>query len=266
MRTRRSRMCRSGHQKKATLGAAVVGSSCGGSSTADETSEQAPNPTTGAVKTGSATPSSYSTTVFAAPFDIAVPDWLEPRPSEEHPNFVTWNERAAGRAVRFLIPVDVFAPGTADAGPVPDDFVGYLMAQRDHGAKFSDEATTTVDGRPATIVTATIDQGLDGSLGCPEANMSASDCFGLQPEFVLRIAVIETGAAPLLVWLRDDVYPAPDLAADRDAFDQVLANVHFSDRTPQAPAASSASAIDGTYQWTITEADALARGTASDRT
>ncbi len=33
--------------------------------------------------------------------------------------------------------------------------------------------------------------------------MFAADCFGLQPDFILRIAVIDTDAGPLLVWVRD---------------------------------------------------------------
>ena len=210
----------------------------------------------------------YATTVFEMPFDLDVPDWLSPNPSEEQPHFVTWHDPSNDRrAVRFLIPVEVYEPGTSGASRVPADYMSYLTAQAAHGASFEDDVTTTVDGRAARVVTARVDAALDGSLGCPDAEMAASDCFGLQPEFVLRIAVIDTdGAAPLLVWLRDDVGAASDFAADRDAFDRLLANITFSDRDVEAPPISGASALDGTYQWTITEDDALAHGTPDDRT
>ena len=45
------------------------------------------------------------------------------------------------------------------------------LQQTDHGAHFADTTTTTVGGRPATIVTATVDDSLDGSLGCPSQRL-----------------------------------------------------------------------------------------------
>jgi len=34
--------------------------------------------------------------------------------------------------------------------------------------------------------------------------MAAPDCFGLQPDLVLRIAVVDVGDKALLIWLRND--------------------------------------------------------------
>jgi hypothetical protein len=92
---------------------------------------------------------------------------------------------------------------------------------------FEDVVETTVDGLPATIVTGTTDGGhLDGSLGCQEQGLAAEDCFGLQPDLILRLAVIETDAGPLLVWVRD-IRGADDRDLEYESFDEMLASLHF---------------------------------------
>jgi hypothetical protein len=170
--------------------------------------------------------------------------------------------------VRFLIPVNLYPPDGTGTTPPPKDYVAYLLSQTDFGAHFADVTETTVGGRPATIVTATVDDSLDGSLGCPEEDMPAADCFGLQPDFILRIAVIDTGDRTLLVWLRNTVAADADMTAEADSFQQLLTGVRFSERAVQAPPATVAPAptpLDGTYGWTITEEDALAHGTPGDK-
>jgi hypothetical protein len=51
-------------------------------------------------------------------------------------------------------------------------------------------------------------------------------CFGVQPEHELRLAVIDTGAAPLLAWARvsRDNPAAPDFYAD---FEHMLGSIRF---------------------------------------
>ena len=56
--------------------------------------------------------------------------------------------------------------------------------------------------------------------------MAAEDCFGLQPDLILRLAVIETDAGPLLVWVRD-IRPADDREIDYESFDDMLASLRF---------------------------------------
>ena len=208
--------------------------------------------------------SAYATTAFNLPFDVTIPEWLDAAPSIEQPNFVTWESRTGDRAVRFLIPVSIYPPGGADAIPPPHDYLDYLLAQTAHGAHFTNETHTTVGGKPTTIVTATVDDSLDGSLGCPDSEATLSDCFGLQPDLVLRIAVIDTGIMPLLVWHRGSVADTTqDTTADNESFAELLASVRFSDRPVQAPAAPATSVamatpLDGTYRWTLTEDDAVA--------
>jgi hypothetical protein len=95
---------------------------------------------------------------------------------------------------------------------------------------------TTVGGQPATIVTATTANGLDGSLGCPALAMAAPDCFGLQQDLVLRIAVVNVAGKTLLVWLRHDRSVSADvMAKDVTSFEQMLASIRFSTRPVQTP-------------------------------
>ena len=176
--------------------------------TTDVTDDSTTTPATNEAGTGSA----YATKAFNLPLDVTLPGWLDPTPSVEQPNFVTWQSPTADRAVRFLIPVNVYPPGGTGPTPPPSDYLHFLLAQTDHGAHFADQTQTTVDGKPATIVTATVDNSLDGSLGCPDTVTPAHDCFGLQPDLVLRIAVVDTGTTPLLIWLRGPA--GTDMTAD----------------------------------------------------
>ena len=258
------------------IAVALVATACG---SAPQTSTKTPTPT---VPTSVETPlvaststievtedaSTYDTKTFNRPFDVTVPTWAQQAtPNDEQPNFVTWLASDSDRAVRFLIPVNVYPPGGTGTTPPPKDYLAYLLSQTDHGAHFTDTTQTTVGGRPATIVTATTDNSLDGSLGCPTLAMAADNCFGLQPDYVLRLAVIDTGDKTLLVWLRNRI---DDSTTEIESFEKMLTSVQFSDRAVQAPAATTtaplvATSLDGTYRWTITKDDALAHGLASDK-
>ena len=139
----------------------------------------------------------------------------------------------------------------------PDDYIGYLLGQAADGATFADRADITVDGHPATVLTATVGTSLDGSLGCPATGVTADDCFGLQPEVTLRIAVIDTGDTTLLVWVRD-IRGAP---AEYATFDAMLASIRFdedrvpsttttvtSEAQPETTEAVAVGALDGVYE------------------
>jgi hypothetical protein len=78
----------------------------------------------------------------------------------------------------------------------------------------------------ATLFTAKSSSSLDGALGCPTVGAEQEEvCFGLQPEFALRLAVMDVKGTPLLVWARTDAQ-APD-AAFLGAFEVMLATVDF---------------------------------------
>jgi hypothetical protein len=210
----------------------------------------------------------YSTKFLDPPLDIDLPSFLDTTPSDEGATFVTWGSPDGSVAVRVLRPVVVYAPGATTTSPVPAAYVQYLLGQADHGAHLVDRVDTKVDGHDATVLTGTSDQSIDGSLGCPDTGIKADKCFGLQPEFSLRIAVITTDKGPLLIWLRSNGDATADLAAATGRLNSFLRGVHFADRpavTQSTPDAVDTE-YDGTYTWTITREDAMAHGTPSDKT
>ena len=257
----------------------VAATACGNAAGSSQPASTQPTPATATtpIADGTTVPatnddksgSAYATKAFNIPFDVTLPGWLDATPSVEQPNFVTWQSPTVHRAVRVLVPVTIYPPdGTGPTSP-PADYLDYLLAQTDRGAHFTDQTKATVGDKPATIVTATVDDSLDGSLGCPDNTTAAHDCFGLQPEVVLRIAVVDTGTTPLLIWLRGDI--GTDMTTANESFAELLASIHFRDRPVQAPATTTTAALaatplDGTYRWTITAADALTYGTPGDKT
>ena len=202
-------------------------------------------------------PVTYSSTTFAVPFDVTLPEWVAPEPAAEEPNFVTWEGSEVDRAIRFLAPVSLYPPESMTLGTpsaLPDDYLSYLFSLADYGATFDDVVETTVDGLPSTVVTATTDRGLDGSLGCQAEGLIAADCFGVQSDFTLRLAVVEVGDQPLLIWVRDI-----GGAAEYDTFDEMLASVHFRPTTetsaqPASTASSDSEAAATTGSQVSTEA------------
>ena len=194
----------------------------------------------------------YATKHFRTPLDIAVPEWLDSEPQEDSVQFVTWESPDGSRALRILHPVEVYPPGSDAPVSPPDDFESYLLNQGDSGGEFTDQAETEIDGKPATVITATTAEPLDGSLGCPEAGVPADACFGLQPDLAFRLAVTETDAGPLLIWLR--VARDADLVEEAARFDDLLAGIRFADREPEVKEVA-ATPFDGEYEWTLTAED-----------
>lgn len=169
----------------------------------------------------------YRTSQFTIPFDVVVPSYVESAPAEDSANFVTWLSLDESLAIRFLHPVVVYEPGATTTSPVPTDFVSYLLAQTDHGAKVDARTDTTIDGHQASIFTVTTAKSIDGSLGCPGTGIAADECFGIQPEYAMRLAVVTTGRGPLLIWLRSSVHRNDDVAAEPERFDQLLSGLDF---------------------------------------
>jgi hypothetical protein len=67
---------------------------------------------------------------------------------------------------------------------------------------------------------------LDGSLGCPTVGADRVEgCFGVQPDRILRIAVIPVGNSTLLAWARTSK-AVPD-AAFVAVFETMLKSVRF---------------------------------------
>jgi len=201
--------------------------------------------------TATPSPSLYASTSFEIPFDIAPPDWLDPEPTLERATFVTWQQPGAP-AVRILAPQSVYRPGESKDTAVPEDYVSYLRGQAGAGAHFEDQGAVTIDAHPGTILTASTDKSLDGSLGCPMKGMLAAACFGLQPEYSLRMAVTQVDGRTLLLWLRTPTGVSADqVSRYRASFEAMLASVRFSARPVQTSTSPTGTSVDGSYRMTI---------------
>lgn len=170
--------------------------------------------TTGAAATKPAATTTPSGTAFvshsfAVPFSLRIPSWLPSQPGAEQATFVSWDANDGVRKVRVMAPVSVYRPSATSASALPKDFTKYFLGLRSQGVTFADQTSTTISGHPATLVTATTSAPLDGVFGCPTDHLAAEDCFGFQPDLVLRMAVVDVSGRPLIVWLREDADPKP---------------------------------------------------------
>jgi hypothetical protein len=177
----------------------------------------------------SPTGQTYASKAFVVPLAVTVDASLKSPPSLDSRNLLSWDAAASSdNKVRFLVPVNLYRPGSVNPEAPPKDYLTYLQGLTSQGVKLSDMTKVTVDGHPATLMSATsaTDQGFDGSLGCPKADADqAEGCFGVQPDLSLRIAVIPVGNSTLLAWARtskaspDDAFVA--------MFETMLNSVRF---------------------------------------
>lgn len=171
----------------------------------------------------------YTTIAFAMPLTVTVGPLLKSPPSADDPNLVSWDAASSdNEKVRFLIPVELYQPGSSKPQAPPRHYVEYLQGLAGQGAAFSKVTTIRVGAYAATVMTATTTRSMDGSLGCAvKAAAASAGCFGLQPEFNLRIAVIEVSPETTFVaWARTEA-DAPDPEFDA-MFEAMLASVKFS--------------------------------------
>ena len=149
----------------------------------------------------------YASKAFVVPLTVTVDASLKSPPDPDSRNLLSWDAAhdPSGK-VRFLVPVNLYRPGSSAPEAPPKDYLAYLQELTIYGVKYSDVTKITVDGHPATLmsVTSTNDSGLlDGSLGCPTVGADQGEgCFGFQPDLSIRIAVIPVGNSTLLAWAR----------------------------------------------------------------
>ena len=190
--------------------------------------------TTSATPGSSAATQTYSSKALVVRLTVTVDAGLKSPPNPDSPNLLSWDAAASDEnKVRFLVPVELYRPGTSTPVAPPKDYLTYLQGQAKDGAELSKVTKTTVDGHPATLMnlTSTVDAShpdgfLDGSLGCPERGADqAEGCFGPQPDLLLRLAVVDVGETTLLAWARmNKDNPDPAFAA---MFEQMLSSVRF---------------------------------------
>src|SRR4026209_1343743 len=176
---------------------------------------------------------SYTSTAFAGPLTVVVEPVLKSPPFADTTNLLTWHAAANdNEKIWFLIPAEIHPPRGGSPRPPPADYLAYLQRPTSSGASFSAVSTMTVDGHSATLMTATTSESLSGSLGCPIVGVDnperdgVGECFGLQPDVSLRIAVIDMGGGTtLLAWARTPI-DGPDDEFNA-MFERMLANLQF---------------------------------------
>jgi len=218
--------------------AAAMIAGCGDGD-ADARSSADTSTTSEDTSTASSALPTYSSKAFVVPLTVSVDPVLKSPPTDS-PNLLTWDggpglngapPDPAANAVRFFVPVDVFRPGSQTREAAPEDFQTYLLGQADHGAAITDLTDITVDGREAKLMTLTRsddrpENDLHGSLGCLERGADPRDgCFGIEPDRILRLAVIDMGDTTLLTWARVNK-DNPD-EAFVDMFEEMLTTVRF---------------------------------------
>ena len=205
--------------------AAVSGCGGGGDTTTS-------TPTASTTPAASAGGQTYSSKAFVVPFTVTVDAALKSPPNPDSHNLLSWDAAASkDKWVRFLVPVTLFRPGSPVREAVPKDYLKYLRGQTKDGAEFTEVTKITVDGHPATLMTVTTSRPvgfLSGSIGCSERTADKRDgdrCRGIQPEFILRLAVIDLGETTLLTWARmHKDNPDPAFVA---MFERMLKTVRF---------------------------------------
>jgi hypothetical protein len=191
--------------------------------------------TTSAILGSSAATQTYASKAFVVPLTVTVDAGLKSPPNPDSPNLLSWDAAAsdATNAVRFLVPVELYRPGSSTPVAPPKDYLTYLQGQTKDSAELSKVTKLTVDGHLATLMnlTRTIDAShpegfLDGSLGCPQRGADrAEGCFGPQPDLLLRLAVIDLGDTTLLAWARmNKNNPDPAFVA---VFEHMLSSVRL---------------------------------------
>ena len=204
----------------------LVAVTAGGCGADDSSSDQAKPAASGTP--ASAKSQEYETKKFVVPFTAAVDTKvLDGEPAVDSKNLLFWEgTQTLDEKVRFLVPVEIYRSDSDSRVAPPKNYLRYLRRLSKRGAKFSDASRITVDGRAATLLTATTRKHLDATLGCPVAGGDIhEECFGIQPEVIARIAVIEGGRRPLVAWARIPV-EAPDPAFER-AFEAMLKPIRF---------------------------------------
>ena len=172
----------------------------------------------------------YASKAFVVPLAVTVDASLKSPPDPDSRHLLSWDAAdGSGNKVRFLVPVSLYRPGSSAPQAPPADYLAYLQGLTSEGVKLSNVTKVTVDGHPATLMSATTTDGsglLDGSLGCPAAGADQSEgCFGVQPDLSLRIAVIPVGNSTLLAWARTSK-ASPD-ATFVAMFETMLKSVRF---------------------------------------
>jgi hypothetical protein len=103
--------------------ALVAVSGCGGGG--DATSS---TPTTATTPAASAGGQTHSSKAFVLPLTVTVDAGLKSPPSPDSPNLLSWDAAASEEnKVRFMVPVELYRPGSSTPEAPPKDYLTYLQ-------------------------------------------------------------------------------------------------------------------------------------------
>jgi hypothetical protein len=183
----------------------------------------------------------YTSTDFRVPFTVSLPTWLTPfrGPVSEAAGEVIWSESdcnattapcqdGADLKLRFISPYSVYEPLNAPEPSTTPRYAAYVAYLKALSAlRISDMVSTTVGGRPATLMSVTATETLHGDVGCEQAVYEDSgDCYSFFKGLLARFAVVDAGSKILIIWLRANP-TSPGLTAKSADFDQMLTTVRF---------------------------------------
>ena len=207
------------------LTAVACGSSAKSGDSAKATTTTQPAPTTVSTATvpgGVA----FTSQNFTVPLTMTVDPTLASPPETETANFITWSAKGSDDAVRIMVPVELYKPGSLTPQVPPVDYAGYLRGLNKDGARITDTKNITIDGHPAQLMTVGSTSDLDGALGCPKKGADQADgCFGPQTDLVLRLAVVDINDKPTLIWARTSGATPNDRFISK--FETMLNTLHF---------------------------------------
>jgi hypothetical protein len=205
---------------------ALLAAGCGsGGSTAARASAPAASPAPPASHT-------YASKYFRPPLTVTVDPSLKSPPVIDFTTFLTWDAvSSSSNKVRFLIPTNVYRPGSLVSQAPPKDYLRWLQRLTRHGLKLSDVVKITVDGHRATLMTGTSTAAhgpefFAGTIGCPDpGDDQIESCYGIEPDVICRLAVIPLGKTTLLAWARTSrAHPDEAFFA---MFEKMLTSVRF---------------------------------------
>jgi hypothetical protein len=185
-----------------------------------------------AAATSASSPASqtYASKAFVLPVTVTVDASLKSPPDPDSRYLLSWDAaNSSDNKVRFLVPTNVYHPGSTISKAPPKNYLPYLRSLTSYGVQLSHVTKVTVDGHPATLMTATSNgrgELFAGILGCPRIDADqVEDCFAIPNYLLLRIAVIPVGKTTLLAWARTN-RAHPD-AAFFAMFERMLKSVRF---------------------------------------
>jgi hypothetical protein len=105
---------------------------------------------------------------------VTVDASLKSPPASDLKTFLTWDAAHSSlNKVRFLVPTSLYRPGSFTPEAPPKHYLKYLQGLTSHGVKLSNVVKLTVDGHPATLMTATSDSAAAPPRGSSTAPSAA---------------------------------------------------------------------------------------------